>query len=227
MLKCQDTTDIPYIDSSINTVRKSRFARFSFHSKVLFQLNQDNLTTNGLSSEQNSHQTKLVLTSDTDTAHVYLQYLRVYCCEWACQWEIFRKFQVCNLICSAIAYSSAQALVAVFILDAFVELFITICIVLNTLFMALDQPGQSEKMSRILTIGNYIFTSIFTVESILKIIALTPGKFYRNGWNVFDFLIVTVSLIELGLANVKGLSVLRSFRLVSYLVLQFLYNPMI
>jgi len=81
--------------------------------------------------------------------------------------------------------------------------------------MALDQPGQSEKMTRILTLGNYIFTSIFTAESILKIIAMTPSKFLKNGWNVFDLLIVTVSLIELGLANVKGLSVLRSFRLVS------------
>ncbi len=98
-------------------------------------------------------------------------------------------------------------------MDAFVDLFITICIVLNTLFMALDQPGQSEKMTRILTFGNYVFTSIFTAESILKIIAMTPSKFLTNGWNVFDLLIVTVSLIELGLANVKGLSVLRSFRL--------------
>ncbi|CAF3513815.1 unnamed protein product [Rotaria sp. Silwood1] len=103
--------------------------------------------------------------------------------------------------------------VAFFILDAFVDLFITICIILNTLFMALDQPGQSEKMTRILTAGNYVFTSIFAAESILKIIALTPAKFLKNGWNVFDLVIVTVSVIELGLAGVKGLSVLRSFRL--------------
>ena len=82
--------------------------------------------------------------------------------------------------------------------------------------MALDQPGQSEKMTRILTVGNYVFTIIFTVESILKIIALTPLKFLSNRWNVFDLLIVTVSLIELAFANTKGLSVLRSFRLVSY-----------
>lgn len=34
------------------------------------------------------------------------------------------------------------------------------------------------------------------------------------GWNIFDSLIVTMSLVELGLANVQGLSVLRSFRLV-------------
>jgi hypothetical protein len=81
--------------------------------------------------------------------------------------------------------------------------------------MALDHHGQSENMTRILTTGNYIFTSIFTAECILKIIALTPSKFLRNQWNVFDLLIVTVSLIELGLANIKGLNVLRSFRLVS------------
>ncbi len=95
------------------------------------------------------------------------------------------------------------------------DLFITICIILNTLFMALDQPDQSEKMTRILTLGNYVFTSIFVIECILKIIAMTPAKFFKNKWNAFDLLIITVSVVELSLANVKGLSVLRSFRLVS------------
>lgn len=82
--------------------------------------------------------------------------------------------------------------------------------------MALDRYGQSDEMSRALIIGNYVFTTIFTAESVLKIIALSPGKYLKNHWNVFDLLIVTVSLIELGLANVKGLSILRSFRLVSF-----------
>jgi len=81
--------------------------------------------------------------------------------------------------------------------------------------MALDHHGQSEKMTRILTTGNYVFTGIFTVECVLKIIAMAPAKFLKNKWNVFDLLIVTVSVVELGLANTKGLSVLRSFRLVS------------
>jgi hypothetical protein len=90
--------------------------------------------------------------------------------------------------------------------------------------MALDHHGQSEKMTRILTTGNYVFTSIFTAETVLKIIAMTPAKFLRNGWNVFDLLIVTVSLIELGLANVKGLSVLRTFRLVSITIMVFLFT---
>ncbi|CAF1300247.1 unnamed protein product, partial [Adineta steineri] len=124
--------------------------------------------------------------------------LKMYCCEWTCQSEIFKKF---------------QNVVSFIILDAFVDLFITICIILNTLCMAVDHPGQSEKMTRILITSNYIFTSIFTCESVLKIIALTPIKFLKNPWNSFDLLIVTVSLIELGLSGIKGLSVLRSFRL--------------
>lgn len=49
---------------------------------------------------------------------------------------------------------------------------------------------------------------------VLKLIALDPYEYFQQGWNVFDSIIVTLSLVELGLANVQGLSVLRSFRLV-------------
>lgn len=49
---------------------------------------------------------------------------------------------------------------------------------------------------------------------VLKLIALDPYEYFQQGWNVFDSFIVTLSLVELGLANVQGLSVLRSFRLV-------------
>lgn len=43
--------------------------------------------------------------------------------------------------------------------------------------------------------------------------AMSPKNYFREGWNIFDFLIVALSLIELSLENVQGLSVLRSFRL--------------
>lgn len=49
---------------------------------------------------------------------------------------------------------------------------------------------------------------------VLKLIALDPYEYFQQGWNIFDSFIVTLSLVELGLANVQGLSVLRSFRLV-------------
>ena len=46
--------------------------------------------------------------------------------------------------------------VELFIMDAFVDLFITLCIVLNTAFMAVDHAGMSDDMARVLTIGNYV-----------------------------------------------------------------------
>ena len=45
--------------------------------------------------------------------------------------------------------------------------------------------------------------------------AMSPKYYFKEGWNIFDFIIVSLSLLELGLDNVSGLSVLRSFRLVS------------
>lgn len=59
-----------------------------------------------------------------------------------------------------------------------------------------------------------VFTGIFTAEMVLKIIALDPYYYFQTGWNIFDGVIVTLSLMELFLANVVGMSVLRSFRLV-------------
>lgn len=49
----------------------------------------------------------------------------------------------------------------------------------------------------------------------MKLIAMSPKFYFQVGWNIFDFIIVALSLVELGLEGVQGLSVLRSFRLVS------------
>lgn len=59
------------------------------------------------------------------------------------------------------------------------------------------------------------FTATFAIEAGMKLMAMSPKNYFREGWNIFDFLIVALSLIELSLENVQGLSVLRSFRLVS------------
>lgn len=60
-----------------------------------------------------------------------------------------------------------------------------------------------------------MFTGIFAGEMFAKLIAMDPYYYFQEGWNCFDGFIVTLSLVELGLADVEGLSVLRSFRLVS------------
>uniref|UniRef100_A0A672ZTB6 Sodium voltage-gated channel alpha subunit 4 n=1 Tax=Sphaeramia orbicularis TaxID=375764 RepID=A0A672ZTB6_9TELE len=99
------------------------------------------------------------------------------------------------------------------IMDPFVDLGITICIVLNTVFMAMEHYPMTEQFENLLSIGNLVFTGIFTAEMVFKLLAMDPYHYFQVGWNIFDSIIVSMSLLELGLANVQGLSVLRSFRL--------------
>uniref|UniRef100_A0A8C8A1U2 Sodium channel protein n=1 Tax=Oryzias sinensis TaxID=183150 RepID=A0A8C8A1U2_9TELE len=111
------------------------------------------------------------------------------------------------------AWLKIKEVVSTVVMDPFVDLTITICIVLNTLFMAMEHYPMTNEFDNVLSVGNLVFTGIFTAEMCLKIIALDPYYYFQQGWNIFDGIIVSLSLMELGLANVEGLSVLRSFRL--------------
>uniref|UniRef100_A0A8C4Q8Z9 Sodium channel protein n=1 Tax=Eptatretus burgeri TaxID=7764 RepID=A0A8C4Q8Z9_EPTBU len=99
------------------------------------------------------------------------------------------------------------------VLDPFLDLGITLCIVLNTVFMAMEHYPMTEGFIRVLYFGNLVFTGIFAAEMFFKIIALDPYYYFQVGWNIFDSIIVTLSLVELALEGVEGFSVLRSFRL--------------
>uniref|UniRef100_A0A3B3U5T8 Sodium channel protein n=1 Tax=Poecilia latipinna TaxID=48699 RepID=A0A3B3U5T8_9TELE len=104
-------------------------------------------------------------------------------------------------------------IVYLIVMDPFVDLAITICIVLNTLFMAMEHYPMTPHFEEVLAVGNLVFTGIFAGEMFAKLIAMDPYYYFQEGWNCFDGFIVTLSLVELGLADVEGLSVLRSFRL--------------
>ncbi|XP_026566929.1 sodium channel protein type 8 subunit alpha isoform X7 [Pseudonaja textilis] len=106
-----------------------------------------------------------------------------------------------------------KEIVNLIVMDPFVDLAITICIVLNTLFMAMEHHPMTPQFEHVLTVGNLVFTGIFTAEMFLKLIAMDPYYYFQEGWNIFDGFIVSLSLLELMLADVEGLSVLRSFRL--------------
>ncbi|RVE70059.1 hypothetical protein OJAV_G00084460 [Oryzias javanicus] len=126
---------------------------------------------------------------------------------WYAFSDIFLKWDCCG------CWRWLKRLLYTIIMDPFVDLTITICIVLNTVFMAMEHYPMSEKFEELLSIGNLVFTGIFTAEMILKLLAMDPYYYFQVGWNIFDSIIVTMSLVELGLADVQGLSVLRSFRL--------------
>ncbi|XP_078475469.1 sodium channel protein type 1 subunit alpha-like isoform X1 [Lampetra fluviatilis] len=106
-----------------------------------------------------------------------------------------------------------KKIVLIIVMDPFVDLAITICIMLNTLFMAMEHYPMTPHFKDVLTVGNLVFTGIFTAEMFLKLVAMDPYFYFQEGWNIFDGFIVSLSLMELGLQDVEGLSVLRSFRL--------------
>ncbi|XP_074201321.1 sodium channel protein type 5 subunit alpha isoform X4 [Camelus bactrianus] len=110
-------------------------------------------------------------------------------------------------------WMSIKQKVKFMVMDPFADLTITMCIVLNTLFMALEHYNMTTEFEEMLQVGNLVFTGIFTAEMTFKIIALDPYYYFQEGWNIFDSIIVILSLMELGLSRMGNLSVLRSFRL--------------
>uniref|UniRef100_A0AAZ1WZ29 Sodium channel protein n=1 Tax=Oreochromis aureus TaxID=47969 RepID=A0AAZ1WZ29_OREAU len=121
--------------------------------------------------------------------------------------DIFLKWNCCG------CWRWLKQWLFIIVMDPFVDLTITICIVLNTVFMAMEHYPMTVEFEELLSVGNLVFTGIFTAEMVLKLLAMDPYYYFQVGWNIFDSIIVTMSLVELGLANVEGLSVLRSFRL--------------
>ncbi|XP_071395262.1 sodium channel protein type 4 subunit alpha B [Centroberyx affinis] len=121
--------------------------------------------------------------------------------------DIFLKWNCCG------CWRWLKQWLYIIVMDPFVDLGITICIVLNTVFMAMEHYPMTPAFDEMLSVGNLVFTGIFTAEMVLKLLAMDPYHYFQVGWNIFDSIIVTMSLVELGLADVQGLSVLRSFRL--------------
>lgn len=46
---------------------------------------------------------------------------------------------------------------------------------------------------------NYVFTAIFCIEALVKLMALGFKTYFRTGWNRFDFFVVLSSIIDITL----------------------------
>uniref|UniRef100_A0A3B4Z6I1 Ion transport domain-containing protein n=1 Tax=Stegastes partitus TaxID=144197 RepID=A0A3B4Z6I1_9TELE len=92
------------------------------------------------------------------------------------------------------------------------SVFILVTLLINCVFMLLRVPGLS-------TVMELIFMVIYTLEALVKVVSrgLCLGRFtfLRDPWNWLDLLIITTGLVELVLADIEGLPVLRCFRVVS------------
>nr|XP_036860616.1 voltage-dependent L-type calcium channel subunit alpha-1S isoform X3 [Manis javanica] len=75
-------------------------------------------------------------------------------------------------------------------------------IMLNTICLGMQHYNQSEEMNHISDILNVAFTLIFTLEMILKLMAFKARGYFGDPWNVFDFLIVIGSIIDVILSEI-------------------------
>ncbi|XP_048506528.1 voltage-dependent calcium channel type A subunit alpha-1 isoform X25 [Athalia rosae] len=104
------------------------------------------------------------------------------------------------------------------------EYFIMILIVLNTLLLMMKHHDQSDLQKKILKYMNWGFTTMFTVECTMKIAAYGFRNFFKDRWNIFDFItvigsIVDALVIEFGenFINVGFLRLFRAARLIKLL----------
>ena len=83
------------------------------------------------------------------------------------------------------------------------DYFIMACIVGNTLVLAMHFHNMPVTMIRVFEVINYVFMGIFTIEAVIKLIAMKCLYFY-DSWNVFDFIVVVLTAVVLVLSFIPG-----------------------
>ena len=99
---------------------------------------------------------------------------------------------------------------------------VLVMICVSSLLLAAEDPLDRDKQrNEILNYFDYIFTGIFTVEILIKLVAygafMHKGSFCRSFFNILDMFIVFVSLIAIIMSNSKEISVVRILRVVRVL----------
>jgi hypothetical protein len=127
-----------------------------------------------------------------------------------------------SIICDQYIWSRFRIIrkyISNFVASKYFRRIVLSAIVVNTLSMGIEYHGQPPSLTNALEYSNLVFTSLFAIEMILKIIADGCLKYIKNAYNLFDGGIVLMSVIELQGNKNSGLSVLRTFRLLRVLKL--------
>ncbi|KAL8164360.1 UNVERIFIED_CONTAM: Voltage-dependent L-type calcium channel subunit alpha-1F, partial [Gekko kuhli] len=83
------------------------------------------------------------------------------------------------------------------------EYIMFVLILLNTIALAVQHHEQSMPFNYVMDLLNMVFTGLFTVEMVLKIIAFKPKHYFVDAWNTFDALIVVGSVVDIAVTEVN------------------------
>ncbi len=71
-------------------------------------------------------------------------------------------------------------------------------ILVNGVILGMEtSPSLVAEYGTLMHFGNHLILGVFILEAALKMIAVAPqvGRYFRDGWNVFDFSVIVFSLI--------------------------------
>uniref|UniRef100_A0A7N9B1X6 Voltage-dependent L-type calcium channel subunit alpha n=1 Tax=Mastacembelus armatus TaxID=205130 RepID=A0A7N9B1X6_9TELE len=88
--------------------------------------------------------------------------------------------------------------------SCYFEYLMFLLIMLNTMCLGMQHCNQSDHVTHLSDMLNMIFTVLFTVEMILKLMAFKAKGYFGDPWNVFDFVIVIGSVVDVMLSEIDS-----------------------
>ncbi|XP_006900735.1 PREDICTED: voltage-dependent N-type calcium channel subunit alpha-1B-like [Elephantulus edwardii] len=104
------------------------------------------------------------------------------------------------------------------------EMVILVVIALSSVALAAEDPVHTDSpRNNVLKYMDYIFTGVFTFEMVIKMIdlglLLHPGAYFRDLWNILDFIVVSGALVAFAFSGSKGkdINTIKSLRVLRVL----------
>ncbi|XP_059406779.1 calcium channel, voltage-dependent, N type, alpha 1B subunit, a isoform X3 [Carassius carassius] len=104
------------------------------------------------------------------------------------------------------------------------EMCILVVIAMSSIALAAEDPVQANApRNNVLKYLDYVFTGVFTFEMVIKMVdlglLLHPGAYFRDLWNILDFIVVSGALVAFAFSGTKGkdISTIKSLRVLRVL----------
>ncbi|XP_030377282.1 voltage-dependent calcium channel type D subunit alpha-1 isoform X2 [Scaptodrosophila lebanonensis] len=91
-----------------------------------------------------------------------------------------------------------------FVTSSSFEYTIFVLIMINTVTLAMKFYQQPEWYTELLDALNMVFTAVFALEFVFKLAAFRFKNYFGDAWNVFDFIIVLGSFIDIVYSEIKS-----------------------
>ncbi|XP_047674781.1 calcium channel, voltage-dependent, N type, alpha 1B subunit, a isoform X11 [Tachysurus fulvidraco] len=104
------------------------------------------------------------------------------------------------------------------------EMCILMVIAMSSIALAAEDPVNANALRNyVLKYLDYVFTGVFTFEMVIKMVdlglLLHPGSYFRDLWNILDFIVVSGALVAFAFSGTKGkdISTIKSLRVLRVL----------